>query len=69
MLTREVAVKQGFTNKRCPKCGGNIFLDRDICGWHEQCLQCGRSSDLPEIVEFLRQGEKGEKEIMKVPKS
>ncbi len=54
MLTKAVAVKQGFTNKKCPKCGGNTFLDMDIYGWHEQCLQCGRSSDLPEIGEYLR---------------
>ena len=41
-------MKQGFTNKRCPKCGGNIYLDMDyliegsLLSWYEQerCLQC-----------------------------
>ena len=26
--------------QRCPKCGGNLFLDNDDMGWYEQCLQC-----------------------------
>lgn len=28
------------TNRRCPKCGGNIFLYNGFDGWYEQCLQC-----------------------------
>ena len=27
--------------KSCPRCGGDIFVDRDLDGWREQCLQCG----------------------------
>ena len=28
-------------NKRkCPKCGGNLFLVKDYNGMYEQCLQC-----------------------------
>lgn len=42
-------MKIGFTKKRCPKCNGNIFIDRDshvdseeeYNGWYEWCLQCG----------------------------
>jgi uncharacterized protein (DUF983 family) len=49
MLGRVLPTKCGFTNKRCPKCGGNIFVDRDFRGWYEQCLQCGYSSDLAEL--------------------
>jgi uncharacterized protein (DUF983 family) len=26
--------------RRCPKCGGNLFLYNDYYGWYEQCLQC-----------------------------
>lgn len=40
-----------FTQKRCPKCGGNIFLDKDSYGWYEQCLQCGYISSLDVIVD------------------
>ena len=39
----------GFTKQRCPKCGGNIYIDMDyylegsFINWCEQehCLQCG----------------------------
>ncbi len=66
MITKVISVKQGFTKKKCPKCGGNTFIDRDIYGWHEQCLQCGRSSDLPEIGEYLKQENKPETEVTRV---
>jgi Zn ribbon nucleic-acid-binding protein len=31
---------------RCPKCGGNLYLDSDYIGWYEQCLQCAYMKDL-----------------------
>lgn len=42
-------MKSGFTNHRCPKCGGNTYIDSDcyrdggLVDWydHETCLQCG----------------------------
>ena len=38
-------MRTGFTNQKCPKCGGNIFVDREYSleGNYEQesCLQCG----------------------------
>jgi len=48
-----------FTQKRCPKCGGNIFLDRDLYGWYEKCLQCGYTCDLETIVEAGKKVGKG----------
>jgi hypothetical protein len=43
----------GFVRKqKCPKCGGNMFLDMDSFGWYEQCLQCGFSSHLGQLVEL-----------------
>ncbi len=41
--------------KGCPKCKGDIFLDRDIDGWYERCLQCGYNRDLESIVEVREQ--------------
>ena len=38
-------------DNRCPKCGGNLYLDRDYHGWYEQCLQCGYIHDLKVIYE------------------
>jgi predicted nucleic-acid-binding Zn-ribbon protein len=42
-------MKRGFNNRRCPRCGGNLYLDSNyyveggVMGWDEQevCLQCG----------------------------
>jgi uncharacterized protein YbaR (Trm112 family) len=28
--------------KACPKCRGDIYLDRDAYGPYKKCLQCGR---------------------------
>ncbi|RLC61512.1 MAG: hypothetical protein DRI01_08395 [Chloroflexi bacterium] len=44
-------MREGFVQKRCPKCGGNIYLDRDYHGWYEKCLQCGYTCDLGSIVD------------------
>jgi ribosomal protein S27AE len=27
-------------HRRCPRCGGNLFLYNGLDGWYEQCLQC-----------------------------
>jgi len=41
--------------KKCPRCGGDILLDRDQYSWYEQCLQCGYERDLESIGEFEEQ--------------
>jgi ribosomal protein S27E len=50
--------KSGFLRIRCPKCGGNVYLDSDIEGWYEECLQCGHISDMPQL--------KAKKELVKI---
>lgn len=52
-------VRTGFTQKRCPKCGGNVFLDRYPDGWYEQCLQCGHTLYLETIVDARVEAGKG----------
>ncbi len=55
-------MREGFIQKHCPKCGGNVYLDRDFYGWHEKCLQCGYTRDLEAIVkvrEELGEGSSG----------
>lgn len=44
-----------FLLKSCPRCGGDLFIDRDIYGHYISCLQCGYMLDAtwqvdPEIV-------------------
>lgn len=34
----------------CPKCGGSLFVDRDIDGWYEQCVNCSYRNELKVVV-------------------
>jgi DNA-directed RNA polymerase subunit M/transcription elongation factor TFIIS len=40
--------------RRCPKCGGNLYLEKDFNGWYEQCLQCAYTKDLKIVYENKR---------------
>ena len=45
----------------CPRCGGDIFVDRDMDGWFEECLQCSHRHDLESVTEYEgRPSSKGE---------
>lgn len=35
-----------FKLERCPKCGGNVHVDRDEYGWFVECIMCGYMQDL-----------------------
>ncbi len=35
--------------KGCPKCKGDIFLEKDSDGWYERCLQCVYNQDRDSI--------------------
>jgi ribosomal protein S27AE len=37
--------------KGCPKCGGDVFIDYDLNGWYEECLQCGYLRDLKTVLQ------------------
>ena len=39
--------------KSCPKCNGDMYLDRDAYGSFRQCLQCGNLQDLVEKAAIL----------------
>ena len=39
------------TAGRCPKCGGNLYLEKDYNGWYEECLQCGHMKDLAVVYQ------------------
>ena len=41
--------------KSCPRCRGDIFIDRDLDGWHEQYLQCAYRHELKNLAEFKEQ--------------
>jgi hypothetical protein len=44
-----------FRFKSCPRCKGDVLVDRDYYGWYEQCLQCGYQRDLKDMVEVQQQ--------------
>ncbi|MFC1861877.1 hypothetical protein ACFLX6_01100 [Chloroflexota bacterium] len=41
--------------RRCPRCGGDIFVGSDLDGWYEQCLQCSYKHELKKLAEFKKQ--------------
>ena len=41
--------------KSCPRCDGDMFIDRGLYGWSEHCLQCGYTGDLISKVELGQQ--------------
>ncbi len=59
----------GFVSRaKCPKCGGNVFLDSDHFGWYEGCLQCGYSRNLQKIVKVGSEaGEKYMETMSEIP--
>ena len=32
--------------RSCPRCGGDMFIDRDLDFWYQQCLQCSYRVEL-----------------------
>ena len=58
-------MRQLITGVRCPKCGGNLYLDRDYIGWYEQCLQCSYMKDLGVVYQSRKKAE--EKAAVPVP--
>ncbi len=42
--------------QRCPKCGGNLYIDTDYYGTVEKCLQCGYTHDV-EVIHPKKQEE------------
>jgi len=48
--------------RSCPRCDGDMIVDRDQYGWYEDCIQCGYMGDLVDIVELEQQQACGENE-------
>ena len=46
----------------CPKCGGDVFLEKDTSGWYERCLQCGYNRDMGVVFEVKPQSSGKKKE-------
>jgi hypothetical protein len=53
--------------KKCPRCGGNMFMDRDIYGWYEKCLQCGYCCELRSLDETQQSSVRKDKRPVDTP--
>jgi hypothetical protein len=43
-------VEKPVGDRRCDRCGGNVFIDKDADGWFTYCLQCSNRRDLRSVV-------------------
>jgi hypothetical protein len=34
----------------CPRCSGDLFIQREEDGWYEECLLCGYQRDVSNLV-------------------
>jgi len=41
--------------KSCPRCGGDLLIEKDMYGWSEKCFQCSFSRDLKELVTIKKE--------------
>ena len=39
-----------FIKQRCPKCGGNIYMESDRYGLYKHCMQCGYDYDAESAI-------------------
>ena len=39
-----------WKSKKCPKCGGDMYIDVDEDVWFDHCLQCGYMKNLNDGV-------------------
>ncbi len=38
--------------KSCPRCGGDMLIDKDLNFWYEQCLQCSYRVELQPLSSY-----------------
>jgi hypothetical protein len=48
--------------KSCPRCKGDLYVDRDSYGCYQGCIQCGYLKDLPDLALFDKQPEEEQQE-------
>ena len=49
--------------KGCPRCGGDMFMDRDMDSWYQQCLQCSYRVELKPLDKFKESALAGKKKV------
>ena len=46
----------------CPRCGGSTFIDSDMDGWYEQCINCSYRNELKVTVDPTKELARKEKQ-------
>ena len=60
-IQEEEAMGKYGKNRTCPKCGGILYIDKDMHGWYEECLQCAFMRDLQAVYEVKKPALKSSK--------
>ncbi len=47
-------LKEMVDFRACPRCKGDLHLNRDVYGRYRECLQCGYMEDIEERSRFER---------------
>jgi ribosomal protein S27AE len=70
MLLDEYEGSKIMTHKQniCPRCGGNLFLERDEYEQYLYCLQCGFRTELEGVSRVDYRGNEGRWEMLSIPK-
>lgn len=55
--------------RACPRCGGDMFLDRDLDSWYEQCLQCSYRVEMKPLAAVKEPAMAGGKNTKKQPET
>jgi hypothetical protein len=53
--------------KKCPRCGGDMFIERDLYGWYEKCLQCSYYCELMGLDEIQKSSLRKDKKLVAAP--
>jgi ssDNA-binding Zn-finger/Zn-ribbon topoisomerase 1 len=56
---RDEMETRGFVRAECPKCRGNVYLEKDHFGWYQQCLQCGFIQNLGKDIQVMAKSGRG----------
>jgi ribosomal protein S27AE len=52
LFGRRITKMGKLQRNRCPRCGGAMFIDDDVDGWYEQCINCSYRHELKETEEL-----------------
>ncbi|MEE8413465.1 MAG: Lar family restriction alleviation protein [Dehalococcoidales bacterium] len=52
--------------KSCPRCKGDVFIEKETDSWYARCLQCGNQLYLPsDYQSYLNRTREKEKTLIK----